>query len=352
MRPFLFILCSALAFDSIVAQGPVITENDIASIGDSYIITNANPAITFDPDATGEDYTWNFASITPLFTDTINWIDEEDTDLFYFFLWLASDIAEQTTSDLTTDYITIEDVFNFYSKDENSFEMSGFAGIISGIPIPIVYSENDVIYEFPMGFEDSFSSVSQFEIEIPGLGGWSEQRSRENVVDGWGSLTTPYDTYHTLRIKSTSEIIDTFIYDVLTIPFTYTTTEYKWLAEDSGIPVFQINVQNVLGSETLTQVMYREGMMINDINTESLPSVLSIINPIASEELLIDVNDKNNSNYTIDILNINGAVMISGIEIHSGVNSISLLGFSSGIYLVTFRSNERIVGIKKFIYEG
>lgn len=259
MKTYLF-LCFVFAGLTAFAQTPaLINESDLAAEGDNYIISTASPLIAFDGNDTGPNHNWDFGWLTTVIDDTTHWVDENDTDPLYFFLWLTSDIAEQAVSNIENDFVTIEDVYNFYEQNNDRFAFSGFAGTILDIPFPIWYDAPETILELPATYGQANNSTTGFDFTIPGIGGWSELRERSNEVDGWGSITTPAGTFDAIRLKSVIDIVDTFSYDVTVIPFAYTTTEYSWFAPTEGIPVLKIVLQNVLGVESITSVVYKSG---------------------------------------------------------------------------------------------
>ena len=118
----IFTLCLVLiACIALHAQTPIVLDdNDFAGEGESYNTVNANPVILFDGTETGADYNWDFSDLTTLSESVTNFVDPTDTDPLYFFLWLASDVAQQTTADIVNDFITIEDIFNFYKLDNEN----------------------------------------------------------------------------------------------------------------------------------------------------------------------------------------------------------------------------------------
>ncbi len=337
------------------SQTPIILdEDDFAGEGDSYTTVNANPAILFDGEATGADYNWDFTDLTTLSEGVTNFVDVADTDPLYFFLWLVSDIAQQTSENIVNDFITIEDIYNFYKKDNEEFSITGFAGTISGIPLPITYDEPEIIYAFPSAYNDVTTTVSGFDISIPGYGGWSEKRNRTNENDGWGTLTLPDDAtnYNVLRTRSTIDIVDTFSYDVFVIPFAYTTTEYRWMAKLNGMPILQINSQTILGVEATTQVIYKTGDFVG-INTSVMNNsdfnvAPNPVSDIANIEFTSSVSD----NYLLSVSDINGQkIMEKSLSALNGANTVAadLKEIAAGTYFISLLYNGNLVATQQII---
>lgn len=293
------------------AQTPImLDENDLPEAGQTFLVTTANPIIEFNAEDTGEGHTWDFSGLFPLLEDSSFWIPDNETNPLYFFLWLTSDLAEQTVSDIENDLVTITDVYNFYWLDDDYFAFSGFAGSILGIPFPIWFETPETIIEFPGIYEQYTTFSTGFDIDIPDIGGWSELRERENTIDGWGTLITPAGTYDVLRVRSEILVTDTFSYDGTVIPVQYTTREYRWMAKQEGIPVLQISTQEVLGVETITAVTYRSGELTPVSNLTPDAQTLNIISPV-HDVLQACVSVPQSGSYTWQLCSVKGQVVAS-----------------------------------------
>ncbi len=354
MKNFTFLLFLSLVAFTISAQSPIILSvDDIADQGQEFLITNANPLIVFVGDDTGPDHTWDFSDLTTLIADTSKWVDVYDTNPFYFFLWLSSDVAEQTGADIENDFITIEDVFNFYERDEDIFGQTGLAGIIAGIPFPIGYDETETILEFPAAYGDITNSETGFDIEIPDLAAWTEQRLRTNEIDGWGSITTPGGTFDVLRIRSEILITDTIIYADVPYGITYTTIEYRWMAKEEGIPVLQIDAQEILGIETITQVIYKSGDVADAISVQANNNFnLSVLENPSFNELNYSINFPQVAQLQIIISDITGRIMENrSVLCSNGENNFieNITPLSPGIYFLSLYQSGKILKNIKFI---
>lgn len=305
------------------AQSPITLDvNDISGVGGEYLIANANPVIAFDGAATGPDYHWDFTTLAATTHDTTRFVDVEETDPFYFFLWLASDLAQQTGSDIVNAFVTIEDVYNFYERSAGNYAQTGFAGIISGVPLPIQYDDPETIFEFPASFNDVTTSSTGFNISIPGLATWIEQRDRTNTIDGWGTISTPTGDFDVLRMRSSTAVVDTFIYDTFTVPVGYTSVEYRWMAKTSGIPILQINATEIFGIETVTQVIYKEGDVQDAVqNTGSIQNNLQIGQNPVHDNMALTLNVDAGTDVELMISDITGKIWLRTLlSLSSGVN--------------------------------
>lgn len=354
MKKFLSLVFACTAATFTFGQSPIVLEkSDFATGGDSYYIVNANPTISFDGTETGPDYNWDFSDLEVMTATVTNFEDPTDTDPLYFFLWLSSDVAQQNPADIANDFITIEDVFNFYKLNNDEFAQTGFAGTISDIPLPISYDNNEILYQFPSAYSDNTSSEAGFSISVPGFGGWSESRSRTNENDGWGTITTPAGDFEVLRTKSEIDIVDTFSYDIFEIPFGYTAVEYRWMAKNEGMPVLQINSQVIFGFETITQVTYKTADVIDGIenNASSENNFVVYPNPAATSAT-IQFTTSGNAKYLISISDLQGKIILEkNISALNGENSIAtdLQSFAAGTYLVSLFENNQLIASQKII---
>ncbi len=354
MKNFTFLLFLSLVGYTIAAQSPIILlVDDIADEGQEFLVTNAIPVIAFDGDDTGPDHSWDFSDLTTLNADTSKWVDVYDTDPFYFFLWLASDIAEQANINIENDFITVEDVFNFYERNNDIFGLTGFGGIIADIPFPIGYDGTETIFEFPATYNDITNSETGFNINIPGVATWIEQRIRTNEIDGWGSITTPGGTFEVLRMRSEILITDTIIYADIPYGITYTTIEYRWMAKENGIPMLQINAQEILGIETITQVIYKSGDAVDVITDQSKHNFnLSVLENPVYEELNYSIYFSHVEELQILISDIAGKIIENrSLLCREGENNFmeNIAQLSPGIYFLTLYQSGEILKNIKFI---
>ncbi|RYY15121.1 MAG: T9SS type A sorting domain-containing protein, partial [Cytophagaceae bacterium] len=120
------------------------------------------------------------------------------------------------------------------------------------------------------------ASYSVLEVTVAGTGALRRRRQRSNLPDGWGTLTTPFGTYQTLRIVTTIIDVDSAVIGTTTIPATTLPTqrEYKWLAKGVHVPLLTITTTEVAGVQQVTGVEYRD--------------IYRKITPLAAHSALLD----------------------------------------------------------------
>jgi hypothetical protein len=351
-----------------------ISSSDIASAGDTFRISNAQITPAIDPDPTGANFTWDFSFLQPVNQDvdsTLSVSAAGPTYAFFFAdLSINSNRSNQSRKgDLALPNIplgggvTISDVYNFYYKNSTEFRQTGIGATINGLGVPIAFNNKDVIYRFPMNFGDTDTSFSDYSISIPNLGYYGHDQVRISEVDGWGTLITPYGSFNTLRIKSEITGNDTLYADSLGFGFSFPSqaiTEYKWLAEQSGIPILQINATQGFFGSTITSVVYRDSIRYTNISDEpgdaNAANMNIFPNPgngyfeielgLASTEDMIISAYSAEGRKTAEIFK--GKLVAGSSKLTFNTRS---LGLASGYYLIEARFRDNRI-IKKLIVTG
>lgn len=245
-----------------------ITNNEMPSAGDTARITLAtiNPFINYA--ATGANHTWNFANLRNNGQDLKSYLSVNSTNVIYslYFSNLPfnpnrANVATTGTAIPANPLLTITDPYNFYYRSSSVYKQVGFGAEVSSIPLPVAFSQQDIIYNLPLYYGVQDTSNSAWNIGLPGVGYYGFAQTRINNVDGWGTLTTPHGTFNVLRVKTELIAKDTIGVDSLGLNFALDrpkTTEYKWLANNEIVPVMQITTTEILGLEIVTEVFYRD----------------------------------------------------------------------------------------------
>lgn len=222
----------------------VVDQGDMPQPGDTLRVSTTN-LVAPGYEMTGMDTAWDFTALTAMVQRVDTFVSAASTPSAYqlFFVVLG---GANLASPLNTSIIPglpFSQAYSFFKNNAASYGNLGSAYTVQGIPLPIKYDIPDKYYEFPMHPGSAWSSGSSFSISLPSYGYYQTQRLRNSEVDGWGTLTTPFGIFQTLRIKSVLQIHDSIYIDSLGtgFPVNRNITEYKWMAKANGIPVLQIN---------------------------------------------------------------------------------------------------------------
>lgn len=243
----LFLICSSTAYSQIT-----ITEADMPAAGDT-IRVSSGPSLMLPFEATGTDTTWDFSMLLIWGQKLIEFEDINDLPFTYQAAFNSpldpehkAAYATISSDSLNIPNLNVTNLREFYRKTSSEFGVIGYGAEVSGFHMPGKYDSLDLHYNFPLNYGDTSESHSIAAQQIPTIGYLHREITRTNVVDGWGTIITPYGTFDVLRVKS--EIIqkDSIKFDSLpAYPALYSyLTEYKWMAKDKGLPVLKVEINN------------------------------------------------------------------------------------------------------------
>ncbi|MFZ9943609.1 MAG: T9SS type A sorting domain-containing protein [Bacteroidia bacterium] len=311
--------------------------------GDTFRYSNAQITAAIDPIPTGANFNWDFSFLNPISQDidTFRTVTSTGTTYALFFADVSfnSNRSNQATrGNLGVPNapigggVSISDVLAFYYKSNTLYQQTGYGATINGIGVPVGFNNKDVLYRFPMNFGDTDTSASDFNINIPNLGYYGHEQVRVSEVDGWGSLTTPFGTFNTLRIKSTITGSDTLFLDTLGFGFSFpvNSIEYKWLGTTKSIPLLQIVASSgpFGGAPQVSSVIFRDSVRTLTSLPESVLSLgnMSVFPNPVSDWVTLSVNSIVDGNATVTLYAPDGRV-VSNVwngSLYAGDNIISI----------------------------
>ena len=269
----LLILTAALAaITPALAQAPVsIGQADMPVVGDTLRLSQGlTVGVSFQQ--TGPNQTWSYATLTPVGQRVAEFLDPLSGGGLVAFtfgpLGGVNRASVATPTQLPIDSLpggglTFGDLRAYFRTQAASYKQVGFSAAVSGFAVPVTFAagRQDFIYRFPLTYGSAAdSSDSYFEANVPGTVFLAQQQNRVNRVDGWGSLTTPFGTFNTIRLRTRLDTYDSLVLTgqmpiALQLPTRY---EYKWLAPGQRVPLLTISTALVGGQETVTGVEYRD----------------------------------------------------------------------------------------------
>ena len=287
IRSIAFILGLVLA--SLSSAQISVTTNDMPDANEVYLMSTTFDQWSIDPALTGANYTWDYSYLTPAAqrSDTMHSVGSTPFLYQFFFNNILlypnhySDYASRTDDIDIGGFFTMENTFNYYANSSNSLRQTGMGTTIMGIPNSYQYNDIDTVYELPISYMDMSFSTWNYDMNIPTFGYYEQNGLRENEVDGWGEVTTPFGTFQCLRVKTTLNMVDSVYVDGFGFGFNIPrpeTIEYKWLAESMGVPVLQITTS--FGS--ITGIEYQDSARSVGITELSETRVSLYPNPATS----------------------------------------------------------------------
>lgn len=253
---------------------PVIDRTDLPVAGDSLRLSQAAPLLPASApplSRRGANQTWNYGALVPTAqrVERYNGLGNLPVLLQFTFGLPTSPnratlVAPRALPLPAGTALPVQDPQEFFNLSNADFRSVGFSATLSGLALPVTYqtpAQQDVVYRFPLSYASPRdSSSSYFEVNVPGTGFLSQRRKRVNRPDAWGTLTTPFGTFQTVRVVTTYFDRDSVALGAgagqgFVLPVR---REYKWLAKTVHVPVLTITTNVLAGQETVTAVEYRD----------------------------------------------------------------------------------------------
>lgn len=288
------------------AQTPItINQNDMPNVGDTLRLSQGIPSPTLNYQQTGANQTWDFSQLIPTSQNVRGFVSVSSTGGIFPFIFgnlggvnrasIATPV--QLPLDSLPGGLALGTINGFFFESAQDFRQVGYGASLNGLPVPVTFNsqaEQDVFYRFPLTFGSQDSSFSAFQVDVPNTAFLAQSQKRVNRCDGWGTLTTPFGTFPTVRVVTTLDTYDSLALNGQT-PIAFqipTRREYKWIAKNQGIPLLTITTTLVAGNETLTGVEYRDIYRIITFPTAVAPdAALSQVtlspNPVASGQPVV-----------------------------------------------------------------
>lgn len=324
-----------------------ITSAQMPSSGDTIRYHTALASPGFNPTETGADFTWDFSSLQSLGQGLYEFKLSGQTPYLFNFGFTA--IGLKIADSIGTGQFGLRNIYSFTQKNTSKYSARGLGFQISAFPLPLAgtYSSEDIIYNFPLNFGDSFSKT--FALTIPlgagplSIGTFYRSGERTTVVDGWGTISTPFHSdVPCLRVKSIINSIDSIASQQLPGGFAFPTNEieYKWLVLGEKIPLLEIRGTQFGNNFTPTSIRYRNGTVSqnNSVVQHEAPRISIYPNPAKDILYLNNLTE----DAVVKFFSLDGKEVLSG-NVSQQNNQIQLSNLPSGIYSV------KVIGENNFI---
>lgn len=320
-----------------------IDSSDFSHANETVVYSQVSPLTTVDPTLTGPNYTWDFSQFMSIGQQADTFVTPASFGNLYSLFFIDNSFNPNRSNLVvrgsfpTFPGVTITDVYNFYFKSATAYSQVGLGGTINGTQAPVPYTDKDIVYAFPLDYGDMDTSVSNFGITLPGLGSYYGNQTRIVTVDGWGNVETPFGTFDCLREVATLTGHDSVYIDSLALGIGFDRTltrQYKWIAKGQDGPVLQITTQEILaGTETITEIIYRDSVVISGVETVEGENIIVYPNP-SDDRLNIRIPESS-SVKAIAIFNPQGQmVLVEPINSLQRNLTISVKDLASGLYFI------------------
>ena len=314
-----------------------LTESDASSPGESYpVVHDTTNLESIDTGTVGASQNWNYSVLSSDENDTINYLDPASTPAGGDFL----------SSNLATPY---SGGFIYLTKTSQEIDIIGLTYDTLSIHLsdPVIYMQ------FPTDQNTSYSDVGTATVTVPydtsilGQTVDSVRLRRDILLDfqtqGWGTLTTPLNTYdNTLKVNRHEIDIDSIWIHVVTFLGSQwqfyqaqndTVDYYSWYTNQIGNPLLEITYKY----DTVRSVYFlNDPQQQTNIQAEEKTTEFNIFpNPSSGE-----FNFTWNSNVVskIKIYNAVGKLLLN--KDIQRLNTFEWQPQQDGIYFVFFYDNE------------
>jgi len=346
---------------SLFAQ-PVIEYGDLMSTGDTVRISVANNN-GIDYSTTGPNSVWDYSFLEAGSQELVRPSDvmsggflvinrfgpmagNYSSDYFLSFTGIPFD---QFGSFLP---VNIEDVYRFTRVRNDAQRFTGLSLSIDGQQIAFRSDSIETVYKFPLTYGDTNRSSGYTVMDFNPFfnGTFKQYRRRTTVVDGHGTLTTPFGTFNTIRVHHTIRETDSLYVDnpifPQTIPLNLPTThEYEWIAKNQKLPVLKITTQVIAGNENVTEVVYRDNL-INFANLAKEEIKLDLYPNPASDKMFISINQPIKQ---ITLYDLSGKKVNLSIHLNENNAELEVNHLTPGVYYIKLETSSQQVSRKIII---
>jgi len=331
----LFLLLSMAAFSQNY------TSADLPSAGDTIRISQAMTAAGVNYQSPGSGQTWDFSALTAYSQYLDTFAAVTSMPMIYQLTYNNAIMYPNNVSNLVNpmpaqgpqqpgqNYI-------FLRKTNSYLRQTGMGMSVNGTDLPIPYDNPDYIYRLPISATSPpDSSVSGYEIQIPGMGYLKQIKTRKNIVDASGTLITPFSTFsNVIRLKSTIEQWDSISMDTsMTLPPTITiVTEYKWIKAGFKVPLLTIS-QSQFGISVEYIDIFRGINWWGIGDAEQVSQSLPVYPNPSNGQITIEVPDLISDRYMAEVFSISGQRLYVGAPQTGSLCRLSL-DLPGGIYIL------------------
>ena len=339
------------------AQTPITLGNtNMPSNGDTLRYTNVMLNSLGNYTQTGTNYSWNFSTVVPASEGLRSFRSAFLTPYALFFLSL-NEYGEKVQDSISLGPLLVTNYYDFYKKSTspNAFIADGAGATINGVPLPSYYSDKDELYNFPMTYPKYDSTTFRFATPsttmIPIR--YSKTGYRVTVVDGWGTVTTPYGTQNCLRLITTQYSMDSIKTSLgpVTVPFGVPNNirSYQWMTLTSRIPYMEVTGSLVGNTFTPTRARFRgfAPQVATGLQVVEQEGGLQLYPNPASDRLWLTYEGA--ASFHAELFDVQGR-LVKSADLRSGTESdaIDLQGLAPGVYTVKATAAEKSC-ILKFI---
>jgi len=366
MKKISFLFLTFIAFSSF---GQIhLIKSDFATTNDTVRISTVNPT-TIDFTTTGANQNWDYSGLVATGQKLINFTGLSGVDLLtnaqfgnyasakykanYFLP--ATDLPIGMVGNLIPT-IQIKDVYRYTRVSDTAVVIVGLSILTSLSNLPKHSDTLEINYKLPLDFGNQYTSHGYTNMNFNPIfdARFIQHRVRESDVDGYGIITTPYNTFHVLRVHHTIHEIDSLYINYsgftqwipLPVPVSH---EYEWLAKDEKLPVLKIVTTETGGTETVTSITYRDALRY-DLVASIVENELKVgvyPNPVSN---LLTINSEKNIQ-KIAVYDMKGQLVQNLVIEPTNEYKLNVSGWQKGSYVLVATGKEGESSKTSFLVE-
>ncbi len=357
-KVFLICICLSASLTALHAQ-ITLTVAEMPDIGDTIRYSEATPVsmVGYNFTATGVNHTWNFSNLSHAGQTVDTFVAVLSTPIFYYPVFLGNATIAKKEESVNMASFSLTNVYDFFKETPTDFTRVGFAAQLNGLPLPTLYTSPDSIYRFPLNYGNTDSCEFGFSISVPTLFSYDNESKRVNMADGWGTLTTPFGTFQTLRVKSVITSRDSIASDSLPFPIPptiTTTTEYKWLANGYRSPLLVATTRDLGGTTVIYMDHYHSVTGIRNHPDSFKPGSEATLKPFpnpTSGSFGVELNVAEPGLPVVySLKDRTGKLVQTGtLMIDSGKLRMDISGLQPGVYYLQLQQQDGFSGTAKVV---
>jgi len=290
----------------------------------------------------GANKVWDFSTIQALQQEKETYISSTSSEIQFLCIAIFNNPLDPSHNasfakkgmDIASPIpeMQISNVYEFYKNTNAAYTLVGRSATINNAPFCLRNNPTDTLFVFPLEFNTSYTSNSSFNITVPTVGYYEQSVKRTAIVDGWGSIVTPYNTFEALRIKMNLQFVDSLYYEQSGFGFKFprTETHYIWVSNTLRIPVFRIEEKGPMGGGTIA---FWTDNQLNNIEESNLSHKEISLYPQPVSDILYIKSE--NLPQEVKIIDLQGK-LIKTIRQEDGINEIDIRFLSNGMYILLF----------------
>ncbi len=321
-----------------------VLQSDVLRIGDRYrLAVDDNPTVGFGEP--GNDRTWDFTDLNNTWDYTMETMLAVDAPL--------GPVAPGTIAAVTS----LDNAAYHYDVDADALQYTGDTWDEDGVPFGLAYEPPRIQLQFPAQVGQQFNSTSRSVLEwhVGQDIGWGfvvdSLRRRTHydysyVIDGWGTINTPYGSFPSLRVNtliSTMDSIDAkpvgssdWITEVEIMDMD--TREVTYWSPNHSLPVLRLIDQGDWGFVNGAVWIWQQELStrVPEHNSATLFSLHP--NPATS---CVEVACESEGRRNYRLMTAEGKLVQQGV-LHGQRANIPLEFIGTGVYILEVRDGKRV----------